>query len=304
MDAGTGLRRMGLEFVRAGGRALTLLNTHYHHDHTEGFGLSVFPYLKGVPIEIWGPHDRASGPREIYRQVMRAPHFPVEYDAWGSHIVAHDIKTPNIAVLLFHPLGGVKYLRLDEFENLYGTGKQMPFHGSHKFALQECLMVTMFKSNHPEQTISYRFTEFATGQSFCFLTDHENQNGIAVDLKRHGRGVNLLIEDCQYTEKEYQERKTGWGHASSDYVAQFAVAADVGALGLTHHDPGSTNADIDGIVTTTRGYMYKAGKHITVFGCFDGLTIDVGNVAESVAIAQQQHKQQLVKELEYLIANH
>ena len=163
-------------------------------------------------------------------------------------------------------------------------------------------MVSMFRSNHPEQTISPRFIECPTGHSFAFLTDHENQSGISVELKRHTHGVNLLIEDCQYREEDYQKNKTGWGHASDTYVARLAQEAEVEALGLTHHDPASTDQDVDGIVDAVRGHLQEAGMYIPVFGCFDGLTIDVGGVAGSVALAREQLRQELIKQLEYLIA--
>lgn len=235
----------------------------------------------------------------MYRHLMKAPYFPVEYDGFGSHITCHNIKNPNITVLLFHPKGGIKRLRLDEFERLRAGSKQMPFD-RHSFALEECLLITMFRSHHPEQTISYRFIECSTGDSCVFLTDHENQSGISVELKRHTHDVKLLIEDCQYSEEDYQKRKTGWGHASDEYVAWLAGEAEVEALGLTHHDPASTDQVIDEIVDATRRHIQKTGRHIPVFGCFDGLVIDVGDVAGSVAIAREQFRQRLITQLEYL----
>ena len=90
-DGGTGIIPVGWKFMQAGGKAVTLLQTHYHHDHTQGFPLSIFPYLKGIPINIWGPVDHGYGPREVYRSLMQPPFFPVGFDGIASHIVCHDI---------------------------------------------------------------------------------------------------------------------------------------------------------------------------------------------------------------------
>jgi len=303
VDAGTGAIPASWEFIEARGKSLTLLQTHYHHDHTQGFLLSAFPYLKHVPIEIWGPYDRGCGAREVYRQLMHGPYFPVEFDGIGSHIVCHNIENPNITVLLFHPIGGVKQFRLDEFERIYAAGKQIRFTTKRSYSLQECLLVSMFRSNHPEQTISYRFTEYPTGQSFVFLTDHESQSGIPVDLRMHVLEANLLVEDCQYTTEDYQKRFTGWGHADPGYVSRLALAAAVKALGLTHHNPASTDYVIDAIVADARRHIQEGGTDIPVFACFDGLRIDVGDVAGSVTFAQHEHKKQLIEELQYIITN-
>ena len=277
VDGGTGIIPVGWQFIQSVGKTITLLQTHYHHDHTQGFPLSVFPYLKSIPINIWGPVDHGYGPREVYRNLMQPPFFPVGFDAIASHIVCHEIEHPNVTMLLFHPVGGVKRMRQDEFERLCQAGKQMPF-AKYKFALEECLVVSMFRSNHPEQTITYRFAEHTTGQTFVFLTDHENQKAIPVDFLRHVQGADLLIEDCQYTVEKYQKVTAGWGHGSPDYVAELALKAGVKALGLTHHDPPSSDDLIDEIVAATTHYIRDAGSNIPVFGCSDGMKINVGDI--------------------------
>src|ERR671933_619444 len=38
------------------------------------------------------------------------------------------------------------------------------------------------------------------------------------------RGVNLLIQDAQYTPEEYAERR-GWGHGHADYATDVAIGA-------------------------------------------------------------------------------
>jgi phosphoribosyl 1,2-cyclic phosphodiesterase len=276
VDAGTGIIPVGWDFVNKGGKALTLLQTHFHHDHTQGLPLSVFPYLKETPIDIWGPLDHGFGPKEVYKSLMRSPFFPIGFGCVASHMQCFAIENPTTTVLVMHPVGGVMRFPLDQFERLCAAGKQIQFRKHYKFALAQCLVVTMFRSNHPEQTISYRFTEHPTRTSFVFLTDHESQKAIPVNLLAHVQNADLLIEDCQYTVEKYQNVTAGWGHATPDYVAELAVKAGVKALGLTHHDPPSSDDLVDEIVATATRYVSESSRTIPVFGCYDGMTIAVG----------------------------
>jgi len=72
------------------------------------------------------------------------------------------------------------------------------------------------------------------------------------------RGVDLLIQDAQYTPEEYAAR-TGWGHSSTDYVTDIAVAAGARRLALFHHEPTHTDADIDRMVEACRQRARNAG---------------------------------------------
>jgi phosphoribosyl 1,2-cyclic phosphodiesterase len=54
IDAGTGILPLCADFAAAGGTEVTILHTHYHHDHTQGLALSTFPYRKEVPVTLYG----------------------------------------------------------------------------------------------------------------------------------------------------------------------------------------------------------------------------------------------------------
>ncbi len=136
-------------------------------------------------------------------------------------------------------------------------------------------------TNHPEYAISYRFEERPTGKVFVFVTDHENEDGIPADSITHLKGADLLAIDCQYSEKKYHAAvggTAGWGHGTPCYVARVAKLAGVKNLGLTHHDPPSSDEMIDGIVEDTRAAYQKTGGEggeIPIFGCYDYLEVPV-----------------------------
>ena len=288
IDAGTGIVPLSADFARGGGQAVTILQTHYHHDHTQGLVLSTFPYLKHVPVTIYGPTDQGLGPRAVYQTLMQSPYFPIDLREVGSHIDCVDITNPNSTVHVIHPQGGQNMLTIESLERLTAEGVPISFPNGTHFKLAECLVITMHRSHHPERTISYRFEEQPSGQTFAFLTDHENQDGIPTRLATHLQNADLLVMDAQYTRKKYEEMTAGWGHATPDYSARVARRVGAKALGLTHHDPASSDVQVDEIVEIARTTLASDGVTIPVFGCRDYMTVDIGNVEGAVIATNTQ----------------
>lgn len=281
IDMGTGILPLSWDFIRDGGQSLTVLMTHYHHDHTQGVFLTPFPYLKHVPVNIYGPYERGEGAREMLRTLMRPPYFPVHFEEYGSHISCHNVAFPNSTILLIHPAGGVQMLNQERFDRANADGQQMPFPRGKRFDLAECLVVRLYRSNHPEQTISYRFEELRTGEIFTFVTDHENQDCFPARFRQHLTGSELLVMDCQYTRAKYDSTTGGYGHSTPDYVARIAGEVGIPRVGLTHHDPPSTDTMIDEIVATARAELPDAG----VFGCHDYQVVPVRATLAELGLA-------------------
>ncbi|MBM4259776.1 MAG: hypothetical protein FJ147_28255 [Deltaproteobacteria bacterium] len=277
IDAGTGIVPLSGDFMQNNGQEVTILQTHYHHDHTQGLALSAFPYAKHIPVTIYGPTDQSIGPHEVYQTLMRPPYFPVDFNEISSHIQCLTIAHPNSTVLILHSQGGQQMLTVDAFERLVSSGAPIPFPQNRSFTLAECLVIAMHRSNHPERTISYRFEERSTGQVFAFVTDHENQDGIPRSFANHLRNVDLLVMDSQYTRKKYDEMTAGWGHGTPDYSARVAKMVGAKALGLTHHDPTSADALVEEIVESARALLTHDDIDIPVFGCRDYQTVDIGS---------------------------
>jgi ribonuclease BN (tRNA processing enzyme) len=59
------------------------------------------------------------------------------------------------------------------------------------------------------------------------------------------KDADLLIHDGQYTQKEYDSGKRGWGHSPIEYVIAAAGRANVKRLAICHHDPVRTDAQLD-----------------------------------------------------------
>ncbi len=251
VDAGSGFVPLCAEALKSGVKSVQIFFTHWHHDHTQGLPLGPLTFIKQIPIVCWGPVDGGMGPREVLTTLMKPPFFPVDFKVIGSHFTFKKLEYPNTKVVLIHPEGGVNQMTVEQFEQFENDGKLLPI-GKGRYPRDECLLIRMLHSNHPERTISYRFEEGPTGKVFAFCTDHENQDGLPNDLKSHLSGADLLVMDSQYRREKYEQVTAGFGHGTPDYCVR--VALDVGAksLGLTHHDPPSTDKDVEAVLAEAK----------------------------------------------------
>ncbi|OGY78588.1 MAG: hypothetical protein A3B74_04370 [Candidatus Kerfeldbacteria bacterium RIFCSPHIGHO2_02_FULL_42_14] len=277
IDTGSGIVPLSWDFTKEKAKAVSILFSHYHHDHTQGFALSAFPYAQEIAVDLYGPYEHGFGPRDIFLTLMRPPFFPVHFGEIGSHINCHNIEFPNSTILLVHPIGGLKVLTRESFERLLEKGKQLPFQGTQKFDVSECMVMRMHRSNHPEQTISYRFEERPTGKVFVFVTDHENQDGIPQRFFQHLKGADLLVMDCQFTRARYDAVTCGWGHATPDYVVHVAQKVGAKSLGITHHDPPSDDDFINNniLIPARRHASSVSAAPLSIFACRDYMKIEL-----------------------------
>jgi phosphoribosyl 1,2-cyclic phosphodiesterase len=85
LDAGTGIRRLGLELAAAGVRELDLLLTHLHLDHVEGLGFFAPLFDADCVIRIHGPAGAAL--EQHIRAYLSPPHFPLRFEQLPARIV-------------------------------------------------------------------------------------------------------------------------------------------------------------------------------------------------------------------------
>ena len=167
MDAGTGIRELGLELEREGATEFDLLISHSHMDHLQGFPFFNPAYNKDTRISVHLPRLNATGPlSEPFDKLMEEPHFPVPFQGLPA-----DIR--------FHQMNGS--CQLGEVGVL-----------SHPV-------------NHPGGCIAYRL-EYG-GKVLVYLTDHEPYASERDQtIRDFTRGAALLIREAQYTTDEYQNQ--------------------------------------------------------------------------------------------------
>jgi ribonuclease BN (tRNA processing enzyme) len=247
LDGGSGLVPASQEMRKEGISKVYFLLSHYHWDHTIGLTLSPLMFMKDVSIVMGGPVQNEVGTLEVCETLFKQPFFPVDYREVASHIQHMRFDVPSAQVFLLHRYGGHTLLDLDAYENLVTSGDPVTF-STGRFALDECLVIRMHRTNHPDMTITFRVDERPTGKSFALLTDHENQDGIPLSLKAHLRGVDLLVADCQYSRQAYDSFSAGFGHATPDYAVRLAQETGAKTMLLTHHDPQASDEQVESLV--------------------------------------------------------
>jgi phosphoribosyl 1,2-cyclic phosphodiesterase len=252
-DSGTGIRELGLHLHRQGGPVSAhLMLGHTHWDHISGFPFFTPLFVPGNRVVIYGARDLDRPLRDVLAGQMHYTYFPI-------------------------PLGD---LRADiEFSELE----------EGQIKIDDAVIRTHYL-NHTAVCMGYRVE--ADGASVAYITDHEPygfsgvQNG---DLTSGGlrggpihggdqrlidfvRGVDLLIQDAQYTSAEYAEHRN-WGHSSADYVTDVAVQAAARRVALFHHEPTHADEDIDQMVEVSRQRARDAGSDVELFAAAEGLEI-------------------------------
>jgi phosphoribosyl 1,2-cyclic phosphodiesterase len=254
VDGGSGFLPLSMDALKWSEKAMILLFTHYHYDHVQGLLLSPVLYMPNFDIEMYGPIEYDKGPREMLIDVMRPPYHPVDSALVLSHLTFHGIDHPSIYAMVIHPQGGVRLIRVNELEDAEKSPYKQIEIGGGVFPVAECLVVKMYRTNHPERAISFRFEERNTKRVFTFVTDHENQAALPFDFRRHVAGSHLLVMDSQYSERTYQTSRGGYGHGTPKFCTWVAGVAGAERLGLTHHDPAATDDEVDDIVAEAKEF--------------------------------------------------
>ena len=246
-DSGTGIREFGLRLARQGGAVSAhLMLGHTHWDHISGFPFFSPVFVPGNRLVIYGARDLDRSLRDVLAGQMHYTYFPV-------------------------PLGDlradIEFIELEE----------------GKFDIEDAVVRTHYL-NHTAVCMGYRLE--ADGVSVAYITDHEPYGVVEDGLRRgfvHGgdrrliefvRGVDLLIQDSQYTPEEYAARR-GWGHGSTDYVTDVAIEAGVGKLALFHHEPTHPDKDIDRMVAASRARAREVDSQLELFGAVEGRELEL-----------------------------
>lgn len=247
VDAGSGIRKMGLELVRDGDVSrLSLLLTHAHWDHLLGFPFFAPAYDPRFSIFLCGGPRGQRSLWDHLTQQLQAPYFPLDRTALKA---SFELGCACDRVVCNHLLEA-------------GNGSI----ACHSIPL-----------NHPNGGYGFKF--MSGGKTFVFLTDNElgyrHEGGLSREaLVAACADADLLFHDAQYTEEEYT-RKRGWGHSTTIDAVQLALDAGVRRLGLFHHDPDRTDNEIDREVRRCRDRIATVGSDLDCFACADGMTIDL-----------------------------
>jgi phosphoribosyl 1,2-cyclic phosphodiesterase len=179
LDAGTGIRRLGLELVERKTRRVHLFLTHLHLDHLEGLRFFAPLWDERVTLDIWGPPSPLLSLRERISRSFSPPLFPVDLAHVAADVTFHDVPRTLEAHLVLHP-GPTVGFRIETQEASFAY---LPDH--------EPALAGPFAS---------RSIDWISGAAVA-------------------EGVDVLFHDAQYFEDEYEERIGWGHSSVADAVA-------------------------------------------------------------------------------------
>ena len=257
LDAGSGIRELGLSLEKEFGSApinLTLLLTHTHWDHIQGLPFFLPAYKAKNSIRVLGYEGARAGLATILAAQMEVPFFPVSWKDLPGTIKIQELKKMDFSV-----------------------GK---------------VRVRSRFLNHPGVCAGYRL--YTREGSIAFLPDNEPFEPLKLKLAaRDGtnprraraqaavqrsklveflKDTDVLILDAQYTDEKYQEH-IGWGHGALSRVVSLALEARAKKLFLFHHDPGHDDHKIDEMLERARFLVVESGRRLEVEAAREGAEI-------------------------------
>jgi phosphoribosyl 1,2-cyclic phosphodiesterase len=249
-DAGSGIRELGKDLL---GRTplpteLHLLLTHTHWDHIQGFPFFAPAYVPQCKIRVYGVGAGDESRHSLLSGQMSSQYFPVSFAALGAQI--------------------------------------LPDHLNGGESVIDGVRVRTFALNHPGGCCGFVFEK--DGIKILYFTDNElviqpgetfpdndhsgGLRSIPQELVDIARNADLLIADAQYDDDQYAT-KISWGHSTCYSVTDWAVRSHVKQLALFHHDPESTDRDVESKVKACALRAAKYGAMTVLFAAREGVEL-------------------------------
>ena len=242
-DMGSGLREFGIDAARRIGqghsRTFNFFMSHLHWDHIMGFPFFGPAFDPETRIIVHSGH--ADAERALRRQQEEIS-FPVSFD-WLRANIEFRVLTPGEV----HHVDGIDV-------------ELMPQDHSH---------------------VSYAWKFRRDGKTLVFSTDAEHR---AEDLddktafEAFFRAADLVICDTMYSLAESVTLKADWGHSSNVMAVNLCHGAGAKRLALFHHEPTSTDAQIQRLYDETIRYELLTRKDsppLAIVCSYDSLELEV-----------------------------
>jgi phosphoribosyl 1,2-cyclic phosphodiesterase len=210
LDAGSGIRNLGAKILKEKPQHISILFSHFHWDHIQGFPFFAPVFNEEYSITLVGESKMNFTLEQLFTAQMMFPYFPLSLAELDAKISFHELTRNDSMV-------------------------------------KNSVTIKLARLNHPGGCIGYRI-EYG-GKSFVYATDTEHYSCIDKSLLELTFNADILVYDCNYTEDEYSGKigspKSGWGHSTWNQGIKIAKAANVKKFILFHHDPTHDDKFID-----------------------------------------------------------
>ncbi len=264
VDLGTGLKPlgdwlMGNDFKK-GPIDTDIFITHTHWDHIMGFPMFTPIFVPGTKLRIRGPVSYEDDSLEsIIGAQLSYRYWPVRQSELAAKIEYAQLKETEL------DLGGGLTVRTKYLNHpILCLGYRFEYQGKSIITAYDN---EPFRNVFPTDPADPDYDEDAAREGEL-ATREENEK-----ILRFFKGADVLIHDTQYTQKEYEAGKIGWGHSSYEHGINAAHKAGVKKLVLFHHDPNRTDDQLEEL---EKGYQSRLrGKTaMEVMMAREGLTVE------------------------------
>lgn len=238
LDAGTGIRNLGLDLISKPDIEIFILITHSHWDHIQGFPFFKPIYQPERPVYMFPTLHKKNVVLSSLVEQMDGAHFPVTPDQVPS----------NFNFITENPLGVL---------------------ADHGFDVE------LIPMNHPGGAFGYRI--ITALKQICYFTDNEINppypKTIEFDqLTAKCKQADILIHDAQYCEPD-MPMKHGWGHSLIRQVSELGTAAMVKHLVYFHHEPERTDNELDSLFKQESKWLNDQKSPVVPHFAFEGLEL-------------------------------
>ncbi len=205
LDAGTGIRPLGDKIMQeTTGRAVaTLLISHTHFDHIQGFPFFGMTRRRHNRIVIIGEKKLGQRLEEVMAGQVSEPYLPFGYGELEADLITKEVQD------------------------------------GETFIIGEHTLVTARGGLHPGGVFMYRIEHH--GKSVVYATDVGHPIGSFDErILALAHEADVLIHDAQFSDKE-KMMHPDWGHSTWKEAAQVGKEANVDALVLFHHNAWATD---------------------------------------------------------------
>ena len=256
-DAGMGLVEAGKRIVADpdGITDIFIFLSHLHNDHIEG--INFFPplYMGNFNIHISGFGESSEVLLERISTTFSPPYFPLALGELKSQLETTVIGEDE--VIVFDDDDGTWRLR-----NVFRD----PFVKGH-FSISN-----WYHPSHPRDGVLLFKLNYG-GKVVIYATDVELY-GAGQDrrVERLCQGAELVIMDATYSDEQYFNPAyvvQGYGHSFHSAVIGMAQRTGVKRLRFFHHDPSSTDEQLDAVDARLKAISPQWGV------AFGGETVDI-----------------------------
>ena len=264
VDLGTGVKPlgdwlMGNDFKK-GPIDADVFITHTHWDHIMGFPMFTPIFIPGTKLRIRGPVSYEDETLEsIIGAQLSYRYWPVRQSELAADITYDQLKETQL------DLGGGLTVRTKYLNHpILCLGYRFEYQGKSIITAYDN---EPFRNVFPTDPSDPSYDEDAAREGELAARE-ENEK-----ILRFFKDADVLIHDTQYTKKEYEAGKVGWGHSSYEHAINAAHKAGVKKLVLFHHDPNRTDEQLEKLEMEYRQRI--AGKtNMQLMMAREGLVIE------------------------------